>query len=98
MDAFKQLSTLTKVMLLVMCLSMVLEMLSFLPWTHSFGALGLFLMGGIGITALLDDPEAEEKIPLGLRIVVGFGTALPFALITWFFQRLFLLVNVSLKQ
>ena len=98
MDAFKQLSTLTKVSLLVICVAMLLETLSFLPWTHSLGALGVFLMGGIGVTALLDDPEAEERIPLGLRILVGFGTALPFALITWGFQRLFILVNVSLKQ
>ena len=89
MEAFKQLSMLTKATLGIMLISMSMVVLSFLPWTHSMGALGLFLMGGLGITAILNDPEAEERIPLGLRIVVGFGVTLPFALFTWLLQRIF---------
>jgi len=98
MEAFKQLSMLTKATLAMMCISMLFITLSFLPWTHSLGALGLFLTGGLGVTAMLNDPEAEERIPLGLRIAVGFGTVLPFALITWLFQHYFFLVNVNLTN
>ena len=89
MGAFRQLSTLTKITLVLVFFFMILVTLGFFPWTHSVGTLGMFLLGGTAVTALLDDPEAEERIPLGLRLLVGFSAALPFALITWMFQRLF---------
>jgi len=80
---------LTKVTLLLACFFMFLVTLGFFPWTHSVGTLGLFLLGGTALTSVLDDPEAEERIPLGLRLLVGFSIALPFTLIVWLFQRLF---------
>jgi len=89
MEGFRQLSTLTKITLLLACFFMLLVALGFFPWTHSVGTLGLFLLGGTALTSVLDDPEAEERIPLGLRILMGFGIALPFTLIAWLFQRLF---------
>ncbi|GEM_PF-3309940 len=89
MEGFRQLSTLTKITFLLACFFMFLIVLGFFPWTHTVGALGLFLLGGTTITALLDDPEADERIPLGIRLLVGFSAALPFALVAWLFQHLF---------
>jgi len=96
MEGFRQLSTLTKVTFLLACFFMLLITLSFLPWTHSMGAPGLFLLGGTALTSVLDDPEAEERIPLGLRILVGFGIALPFTLIVWLLQSTFSLTYIKI--
>ena len=89
MEGFRQLSTLTKITFVLVCFFMFLVALGHFPWTHSIGALGLFLLGGTAVTATLDDPESEERIPLALRLLVGFGTALPFALVAWLLQRAF---------
>lgn len=89
MKGFKQLSMLTKITFGLVCVFMLILCLGFFPWTHKWGALGVFMLGTIAVAAVLDDPEAEERIPLGLRILVGIGAALPFTLLTWLFQRMF---------
>jgi len=98
MEGFRQLSTMTKVTLVLVCVFMFLVTLGFFPWTHSIGTLGLLLLGGTAVTAVLDDPQAEERIPLGLRLLVGFGAALPFTLLAWLLQRAFPLGDFLIRQ
>ena len=98
MEGFRQLSALTKVTLALVLIFMLLVTLGYFPWTHSIGTLGLFLLGGTAITSILDDPQAEERIPLGLRLLVGFGAALPFTLLAWLLQRAFPLGDFLIRQ
>ncbi len=98
MEGFRQLSTLTKVTFVLVCIFMLLVTIGYLPWTYSVGPVGLFLLGGTAVTAVLDDPTAEERIPLGLRILVGFGAVLPFTLLAWLIQRAFTLGDFLMRQ
>lgn len=90
MDYIKELSAANKALTLFVVVSGALTVLGLAlgkGMGRKLGSVGIGLLIGTAIMDTLDDPEAEEPIPLWFRAIVGYGCGIIFGAVTYLLPR-----------